>query len=1003
VKRPTGRLATALLLLGAVVAAPVASTGVASARPEQAPGLLKRLTDSTAGGATVVPADGSAERISFFGTAPGRPARRPAGVSAATAPDLAAREFVKGYGGLFGVRDAARELRLMKAPKTGDNGVRTVRFQQHFGGVPVIGGDVVVQLEADNDVVAAYGETTTAPAALTPAITAEAARSSAVALIARNREVAPATLSAGTPTLAVYDSRILGVPGLDRPTLVWQTEVTASGADEINEKVFVDAARGVVALHFDQIAHAEPVRRVCDNANARKTTDACTTAVHSPGAYPLGHDVRNAYDFSGRAVAFYRALGRHGLDGAGGTISSVVRYCEAIPAGGTAADHPCPFRNAYWNGKHVVYGDNRANADDVVGHELTHGVTDHESGLFYLYQSGAINESLSDVFGELLDLQYADPGEARTDAWLIGEDNPGGAIRSMSDPPTYRHPDRMTSSYWSDYLPWKEWTPASPTTWDAGGVHTNSGVNNKAAYLISNGGTFNGRTVAPLGRAKTARLYYTAALALTSAASYRDLYNVLLQSCNSLVGGADGVTAADCTQVKNALLAVEMSTPPRTRGRGPTFAPACENRSRPAMKFYDDMENHSSGNWVKTSVHDANHDGVWRTNPYSATTGYAGQWFNPQSDQLWKSTGWDPTWATSGTTNMWGDNGPNIVVSDIARTAGLIATGGTFLQFNHAYELEYGLVPGSTSPKYFDGGRVEFSVDGARTWAAVPTSWFTHNPYNATIYKEPDARYSRWDSRLAGARAFGGSSKGYTTSRISLKALASKPVRFRFRLATDSGGAGYGWFIDDVAVYNCLPYSTRLSVAVSPSTVVHGSATRVSGRLTYAGSLGGIAGKAVVIHGRRLTTPAPRWTRLATVTTDAAGAYRYLAKPTVNFEYTTRFVGAAPFLAAPVNEAPNVYVAPKLTAALNDTTVHRTTTAYLAGVVTPAHGGRRVYLQKKVSGSWRNITYLVLPASGAYRLRVRPGVAGTHYYRAAIAAHADHAAGASPTATLRVS
>ncbi len=78
---------------------------------------------------------------------------------------------------------------------------------------------------------------------------------------------------------------------------------------------------------------------------------------------------------------------------------STVRFCD-LPV---TPQRPCPFPNAFWNGSQMVYGEGFAAADDVVGHELTHGVTDFSADLFYYFQSGAINESLSDVFGEFID------------------------------------------------------------------------------------------------------------------------------------------------------------------------------------------------------------------------------------------------------------------------------------------------------------------------------------------------------------------------------------------------------------------------------------------------------------------------------------------------------------------------------------------------------------------------------------------------------------------------
>ena len=97
---------------------------------------------------------------------------------------------------------------------------------------------------------------------------------------------------------------------------------------------------------------------------------------------------------------------------------------------------------------------------------------------------------------------------------------------------------------------------------DGGGVHINSGVNNKAAFLLTDGGTFNGQTVQPLGIDKVARLYYMVEpTLLTSAADYQDLASALQQACQTLIA-AGVTTAADCVQVTTAVNATEMTLEP---------------------------------------------------------------------------------------------------------------------------------------------------------------------------------------------------------------------------------------------------------------------------------------------------------------------------------------------------------------------------------------------------------------------------------------------------------
>ena len=201
----------------------------------------------------------------------------------------------------------------------------------------------------------------------------------------------------------------------------------------------------------------------------------------------------------------------------------------------------------------MVYGDGFASADDVVGHELSHGVTDFSSSLFYYQQSGAINESMSDVFGEYIDLVNGAGTDTPAVRWLMGEDIPGfGAIRDMENPPAFNDPDRMLSpNYTSD-----------PGEGDGGGVHSNSGVNNKAAFLMVDGGSFNGQTITGLGITKAARIYYTVNNSmLVSGSDYADLANALRQACTNLIG-TDGITAADCTEVNEIVLATQMDQNP---------------------------------------------------------------------------------------------------------------------------------------------------------------------------------------------------------------------------------------------------------------------------------------------------------------------------------------------------------------------------------------------------------------------------------------------------------
>ncbi|MGB7873652.1 MAG: M4 family metallopeptidase [Anaerolineales bacterium] len=209
-----------------------------------------------------------------------------------------------------------------------------------------------------------------------------------------------------------------------------------------------------------------PVRNEGDPATGDKGTD-------------------EAYDGSGVTYDLYNEVySRNSIDNKGMRLDSTVHYQKG-------------YDNAFWNGQQMVYGDgdedlpeaqrlfNRFTAAiDVIGHELTHGVTQFEAGLVYWDQSGALNESLSDVFGSLVK-QYQRQETADQANWIIGEglftSNVNGVgIRSMKAPGTaYDDPvlgKDPQPGHMDDYV---------KTIEDNGGVHINSGIPNHAFYVTS--------------------------------------------------------------------------------------------------------------------------------------------------------------------------------------------------------------------------------------------------------------------------------------------------------------------------------------------------------------------------------------------------------------------------------------------------------------------------------------------------------------------------------------
>ncbi|MBI3176740.1 MAG: M4 family metallopeptidase, partial [Chloroflexi bacterium] len=203
-----------------------------------------------------------------------------------------------------------------------------------------------------------------------------------------------------------------------------------------------------------------------------------------------------------------------------------------------------PYANADWDGSRMYFGQGCSAADDVVAHELTHGVTSNESDLIYFGQSGALNESFSDVWGEFVDQTNGSGTDGSAYDWLMGEDVPGfGAIRDMKNPPTFGDPDSTCSPNWYS------------GSFDNGGVHINSGVSNKLCYLLTEGATFNGHTVTGMGIPLVADLYYQCQVnLLTNSASYANFYSSLTQAAINL-----GLTTAQRNNIEQACQAVAIT------------------------------------------------------------------------------------------------------------------------------------------------------------------------------------------------------------------------------------------------------------------------------------------------------------------------------------------------------------------------------------------------------------------------------------------------------------
>jgi Zn-dependent metalloprotease len=227
---------------------------------------------------------------------------------------------------------------------------------------------------------------------------------------------------------------------------------------------------------------------------------------------------RDAYEYAGKVRDYFgNVLNRNSIDNAGMELILNVHYGQK-------------YMNAFWDGDEMTFGDGDgeifasfARSLDVVAHELAHGVTQHTANLIYRNQSGALNEHFSDVFGTAI-TQFVHNQTAHDADWLIGNEimGPtlyGETLRSMKAPGTAYDNDLLGKdpqpAHMRDYYDGPQ---------DNGGVHINSGIPNRAFYLVS----------MAIGTDKAVKIWYHALQNLWPKAEFKDAVEVIVNSSRVL-------------------------------------------------------------------------------------------------------------------------------------------------------------------------------------------------------------------------------------------------------------------------------------------------------------------------------------------------------------------------------------------------------------------------------------------------------------------------------------
>ncbi|HEX7708902.1 MAG TPA: M4 family metallopeptidase, partial [Thermoanaerobaculia bacterium] len=651
--------------------------------------------------------------------------------------------FVEHYGAAYGLRDRA-QVRFLRHPERDALSFEHVRLQQMHQGVPVRGAEFIVHLKGAR-VVAANGHVLDdLPDDVTPSILPEHAVATAERVIEKNLPDEARGAIYSEPRLEIFNRRLFSEPGDHETRLAWFVEASGSA---LRQFIWIDARSGVLLLSFSQLPHAK-VRSI---HNGNYTKNLPGTLMRSEGGLATGDtDADLAYAYSGDSYDYFLSQhGRDGINGAGGPIISTVHHC---PEGFTQGS-PCPsYLNAFWNGTQLVYADGFSRADDVVAHEYVHGVTQYTADLFYYMQSGALNESFSDIFGETIDLLNGAGTDTSGVRWRLGEDLPTGAIRHMMSPNLFGQPAKMSDAGYF-YCNNSGWTDPNG---DSGGVHINSGIPNHAFALMADGGTYNSTTIAGIGLIKAGRVQYRAlSVYLTSGATFTDNYYALVQSCSDLAG-TDGITAQDCEQVSRALQSVEMFYPWACTGY--TQAPPLCSTGTPRILFRETFET-PNDEWTITG---------------SGT----GAWWYPVGG-----------YAKGGRYTAYGADNSGVSDHRLTQLAAVSVPPRGRLHFDHSYEFENGL-------SAWDGGVLEYSSNGGTTWLDAGGLIDAGQTYNGTIS-------NLWGNPLGGRSAFVRASHGYTGTRLNLAPLAGQSVMFRFRIGTDLTAGSLGWDVDNITIYDC--------------------------------------------------------------------------------------------------------------------------------------------------------------------------------------------------------
>jgi len=468
-------------------------------------------------------------------------------------PESRALRFVAENRDLFLLKNPQAEL-VVTAVEADSSGGQIVRMAQRFNGLEVWPGQLTANLSSGGYLTVITGTYAPTPESvlLEPQIQPDAA----IAAAQQHLRLAPLL---GKPASVL---KIFADKGRT-PELAFEVQLRAPGK---LERVFVSATTGAVIFSYSEICNAGAVGSGADVFNQTRSlnvlpsgtpqrfylmdtskpmyspaTGAGVIAIYdaSVSAPPVSSSatLTGGYDAAAVSAAFnlgkaydfyYTAFNRNSFDGKGTTIRGLVKFPDPDTRG--------LWNNAHWDGQQICFGSaqNFAGASDVVGHEYSHAVIQTTADLIYDSESGALNESFADILGESFERYLTG-----TNDWSIGT-LLNAPFRNMKDPQSKGQPAIM-----SQYVR----TPNSKSG-DYGGVHTNSGIPNRAFYLLAEGLAAGG-----IGFEGARNIFYRALTTkLNRRSDFHDLRAACVQSAIELFGAG----SVQSTRTGQAFDAVEI-------------------------------------------------------------------------------------------------------------------------------------------------------------------------------------------------------------------------------------------------------------------------------------------------------------------------------------------------------------------------------------------------------------------------------------------------------------